>query len=298
MKKLIALLSVLTVALGAFTACGSEETESSTDLSSVISESVADNSSESSVAETSEADTTEAETTTETEKVTKATKTKTTTTKSEKTTATKSADSEADKNSGADMSFAGDGAGENTEIEIENADKYISAVERLYTAFASNDINTAMSATFPKTVLDAMNESGMTNMFSDQFGETDLMAGEGTPDFNQIKVIAVREADSDEIELAASYYSQIEGLCKAMNEAGVTYDMLMNNEVTEEQMIKLNDSGYLNANEDMEIIVDFEEYYYVTYSMNGEEIEMPVFKQSGDDIKIDITVLGLINSPQ
>ncbi|MCM1132284.1 MAG: hypothetical protein NC340_02315 [Ruminococcus flavefaciens] len=286
MKKIIALLSVLTMALTAFTACGSNEPESSSSVSAPeVSESNADTTESS--ADSSESET-EPETTAETTApTTKATVKKTTST-AEKTKATESEDSE--EGGMSDTSV--------TAVEIENADEYIGAMELLYNSLTSNDISQAVSATFPKSVLDAMDASGMSDMFLDQFSGSDFIDNDDAFDLDKLEVISVREATAEELETAQLYYSQIEGVCRVMIEAGVTYDMVMNNEATDEQMLILSESPYFTGEGDVDIIVDFEEYYYVTYSMNGEEMEAPVFRQSGDDMKIDITMLGFAQLAQ
>lgn len=113
-----------------------------------------------------------------------------------------------------------------------------------------------------------------------------------------IEIVSVRKAEPDEIKCAAMEYSSIEGLCNIMIDAGITYDMLLSGNIpdsfTDEELLELagNIALYTAENDNIEITVDFDSYDYVTFSFDGETVEIPVFRTVGDIFKADLMMIG------
>lgn len=293
MKKLIAMILALTSVMGILTACGDEKPESSENSVSDVSESISETSDELSESESR----TEAEETTETEMTAATEKTETTAVKIEKSTTIKVNESEIKDNSETDTT---ESETIGTETEIENADEYIESVTNLIEAMDNSDARKLIELSYPKNSFEAMNKAGMLESMVEQISNNAELSFEEWENYNDvdIEVVSVRKAEPDEIERAAMQYSSIEGLCNVMIDAGITYDMLLSGNLpdtfTDEELLELagNITLYTEENDNIEITVDFDSYDYVTFSFDGETVEIPVFKASGDIFKADLMMIG------
>lgn len=293
MKKILASVLAFMAVTAVFTSCGDDEPESS--ISSSVSESSqADESSESSEETTTSETTTEAETTTTTT-TEKADTTEEATTSAETTETT----TEASADSGNNNSEVLTGA------EIENADEYITAITNLFDAMTERDLNKCLEMSMPESTFKAMKETHMLDFMieavettGDIFDDVDEFED---VDISSIEVVSVRTADPEYLKAAEIQYSTFEGICNCLIDAGLTYDILMSDEMPEDMtaneltalMEKL--SVYTDGTQDIEITVDFETYDMVTYKAGNETVEYPVFRTSGGTPKIDLMMLGYMD---
>lgn len=291
MKKIFALIIAITAIFGTFTSCGKDESENSSGSVSEVSESIPKSSDESSESETESA-TTEVVTTTATEKSTTIAETT-----SVKTTAAETTQAVTTEIIKTDIS-------ENlpSETEIENADEYISTLKNLFDAEINSDTMKMLELSFPKDVFEAMNKAGMLDFMVESIGDVEnSLAMEELDNYESanIKVVSVRDIESDELESVKKEYSKIKGLCDCLINAGVTYDIILSgnmpDNLTNEEMLKLAEDVYFysNENSDIEITVDFQSYKYVTFAFNNEivKIELPMFI-TDDTAKIDLMMIG------
>ncbi len=293
MKKLIAMILALTSVVGILTACGGDKPESSENSVSDVSESISETSNELSESELI----TESEETTETEMTATTAKTETTTVKVEKSTTIKVDGSEIKDYS---ETYTTESKIVGTETEIENADEYIASVTNLIEAMDNSDARKLIELSYPKNSFEAMNKAGMLEFIVEQISNNAELSFEELENYDDvdIEVVSVRKAEPDEIERAAMQYSSVEGLCNVMIDAGITYDMLLYGNLpdtfTDEELMELagNIALYTEDNNNIEITVDFDSYDYVTFSFDGETVEIPVFKTAGDIFKADLMMIG------
>lgn len=289
MKKILAMLIAFTAVFSTFTACGDEPESSVSEIS------------ESSIAESSEEETepaAEAETTV-TEKVTAATETTVTVTTVTETTATVTTDTvttavEQTQENKKDIP-------ENPNAETEYAEEYITALKKIFEAEINSDAMAMIELAFPASVADAMQKTGMIDMMLEQIGDVNNeLAIEQLENYESIdiRVVGTKEIDSSDLEFVRKQYSSIKGMCDCMIDAGITYDMLMTNNfpenLTEEEILKLaeNINLYSDEDADFELTVDFLSYEYVTFALNNETIELPVFIDESGAAKIDLIMIG------
>ncbi len=291
MKKVLAMLIAVTAVLGTFTACGDEPESSVSEVS------------ESSISESSEEETEPV--TTETAETTAATKATTTakTTKAAKTTAvTKTtAAAETEAVTTAEKSQENTDIPENSYTEVEHADEYIATLKKLFEAERNSDAMAMIELSFPTGVFDAMTKTGMIDVMLEQIGDVNNeLAVEQLEDFESldIKVVSARKPEPSELKFVRRQYSGVKGMCDCMINAGITYDMLLSNNLpenlTDEEILKLAEdiTKYSDENADIELTVDFPSYEYVTFAFDDETIELPVFISEDGTAKIDLMMLG------
>lgn len=285
MKKILAMLIAVTAVLSTFTACGDEPESSSSEISSSISESSEEETEPiTEIAETTTAETTEATTTTKSTTVAK------TTTVAETETTTEVAD----KSHNTEIS-------ENSYTDVEHAEEYITALKKLFEAEVNSDVMAMIELSFPTSVFDGITKTGMINVMLEQVGNFDNeLTNEQLDDVENldIEVVSARKPEASELEFVRRQYSSVKGMCDCMTKAGVTYDMLMTNNLpenlTDEEILQLAEdiSKYSDTTAEIELIVDFPTYEYVTFAFDGETIELPVFISEDGSAKIDLMMLG------
>lgn len=284
MKKFLAILVAVTAVLGTFTACGKDDTESSSVSVSESSASTTDKADESSEPET-EAVTTETvteEATTVAETTTIATTTQAVTTESVETTAQEDTD--------ITENFV-------PATEIDDSE-YITAVKNLLYSFKEADTATAFEKSIPQSTFKAMKEAEMLDYILEQINsaEIDFDQTQNVDDM-EIEIISVKPADPEYVRTAGQMYSAFEGMCNTLLDAGLTYNMFINEEIPEdmttEELIALSEKlvAYTDQ-ENVEITVNFDFYNIVTFKANGNEAEYPVFRTAGDTAKIDLMMMG------
>lgn len=289
MKKILAIFIAVTALLGTFTACGNDESENSSGSVSEVSESIPESLEKSSESETESA-TTEAAKTTATEKST--TTAKTTAIETTKAVTTETAEPTTKEN--ADIS-----APENPDSETEIEDsEYIAAMKNLLSSFKDADTTKALESSIPKSTFDAIKKAEMLDFIIEQIDadETSFEQFQNIDNI-EIEIVSVRAAEPNYIRTAAETYSIFEGMCNTLIDAGLTYNMFVNEELPEdmtaEELVELSKKLVSYTNEtNVDITVDFIFYNLVIFRVNGNEAEYPVFKADGDTAKIDLMMIG------
>lgn len=289
MKKVLAMLIAVTAVLSTFTACGDEPESSSNSVSEV---------SESSISESSEEETepvtTEAAEKTATEKATTTAKITTVakTTAVETTQAVTTETAELTTQENTDIS-----ANPVTETEVDDSE-YIAAMKNLLNSLKDADTTKALESSIPKSTFEAMKEAEMLDFIIEQIGASEAAFGQfENIDDLEIEIVSVKAAEPNYVETAAKTYSAFEGMCNTLTDAGLTYNMFVNEELPEdmtaEELVEVSEKlvSYTNQT-DVDITVDFVFYNLVTFSVNGNEAEYPVFKTDGDIAKIDLMMTG------
>lgn len=289
MKKFLAMLIAVTAILSTLTSCGNDEPESSSDSVSEVSESTTENKDESSETET-ESPTTEDVKTTTTEKSTTTTTAKTTTVEITQAVTTENDETTTQENT--DIS-------ENpvNETEVDDSE-YIAAMKNLLNSLKDSDTTKALESSIPKSTFDAMKKAEMLDFIIEQIGASEATFGQfQNIDDLEIEIVSVKAAEPGYIETAAKTYSAFEGMCNTLTDAGLTYNMFVNEELpedmTDEELVEVSEKlvSYTNQT-DVDITVDFVFYNLVTFSVNGNEAEYPVFKTAGDIAKVDLMMTG------
>ncbi len=184
-----------------------------------------------------------------------------------------------------------------TETEVDDSE-YIAAMKNLLNSLKDSDTTKALESSIPKSTFDAMKRAEMLDFIIEQIGASEATFGQfQNIDDLEIKIISVKAAEPDYVETAAKTYSAFEGMCNTLTDAGLTYNMFVNEELPEdmtaEELVEVSEKlvSYTNQT-DVDITVDFVFYNLVTFSVNGNEAEYPVFKTAGDTAKVDLMMTG------
>lgn len=287
MKKFLAAVIALMSVTATFVSCGKDE--STADLAnlqnSTSESSKADESSESEDATeeseetTEETTTTEATTTEETTTTTEVTTTEAVTT-TEKTTAEPEVTT-AKKNSQ---------GGGNIDVDDDDADEYVALVADLMDSIIDGNYDETIELSFPNSTITAMKGAGMYDFFIDTFKDEMDLDDDDEYSYDTIEFVSIRNAEPDEYEESAEFYSSMEGIALAMIEADATYDALLSGELSDEQYEILAEDPFFTG--EGGIIVEFDEYYFITCNVDDEEIEVPAFRQSDGVLKLDLAAMG------
>lgn len=259
MKKLLSMVLALMSVTAIFTSCGTDEPESSANLTN-IGNSTSDSSQADESSETEETVTEAEETTTEAE----------TTTEETPETTTEAAQNEA---------VSGDA-------------EYIAAIDRLCDAVKASDNDEVIRSILPKSTYEAAKNIG----FSDFASELGLLEENST--YESIEVISVESVSAEDIKVIEQTLSMYELLFQTMGDMDITFDMMMNydeDDADDEYIKKMEEfDDIIDDYEDdfddgnIESIVDIESYDIVTLDVDGETTEMYFFKCRGDEMKVDI----------
>lgn len=165
---------------------------------------------------------------------------------------------------------------------------YIAALTEVYNAFESRDVDRILQLSVPESTYNSMKSIGFNQAIGDELEnifDTETNIG-------SVEVLSVETAESEELESIEKAYSFFDSIFGIMADAGLTYAMLSGEEdIPEEKMQlmeKLTDKFEdINDLENIDITVEFETYAHVTYSIDGEEVTMPVFNTAGEELKID-----------
>lgn len=183
---------------------------------------------------------------------------------------------------------------ETSESKAENSsnaltnDDYKSVLTEGYKAFESRDVDRILQLSVPESTYNSMKSTGFNKAIVDEFDnifDTETNIG-------NVEVLSVETAEPEELESIEKAYSFFDSIFGIMADTGITYAMLSGEEsIPEEkmQLMKELTSKFEDINdlENIDITVEFETYAHVTYSINGEEITMPVFNTVGEELKID-----------
>ncbi len=183
---------------------------------------------------------------------------------------------------------------ETSESKAENSsnaltnDDYKSVLTEGYKAFESRDVDRILQISVPEGTYNSMKSTGFNKAIVDEFDnifDTETNIG-------NVEVLSVETAEPEELESIEKAYSFFDSIFGIMADTGITYAMLSGEEsIPEEkmQLMKELTSKFEDINdlENIDITVEFETYAHVTYSINGEEITMPVFNTVGEELKID-----------
>ncbi len=276
MKKIIAMLVALTAVMGTLTACGdNDEKDDAKDKSSVSDskdEDDKDDDDESSEEETEPE--TEAETEEETEEETEA-----------ETEAETKAESKADDES----SESGEPVSADDEAE------YVALIDDVFSTMRDKDYSAFMRVVMPDEVCDSVEAWGMTaELFADSLGDLELE----DMVYDSVSVVSSRPATDEEISYMEGYYSLTKLTYDAAKKVGMTPEEMMGEaEMSDDTALALaeelgdliNVDDFGNMPEEY-VCVDILECDIVTFEIDGETDELPVYRTKTGNLKLDMVI--------
>ncbi len=170
-------------------------------------------------------------------------------------------------------------------------DDYKAILTEVYNAFESRDAERILQLSVPESTYNSMKSIGFNEIISDELDNF----FDAETDIDSVEVLTVETAEPEELVSIEKAYSFFDSILGIMADAGVTYAMLSSEENISEEKMQLmeeitNKIDDINNAEDIDITVEFETYAYVTYSIGGEEVTMPVFNTAGEELKIDSVI--------
>lgn len=170
-------------------------------------------------------------------------------------------------------------------------DDYKAILTEVYNAFESRDAERILQLSVPESTYNSMKSIGFNEIISDELDNF----FDAETDIDSVEVLTVETAEPEELVSIEKTYSFFDSILGIMADAGVTYAMLSGEENISEEKMQLmeeitNKIDDINNAEDIDITVEFETYAYVTYSIGGEEVTMPVFNTAGEELKIDSVI--------
>lgn len=170
-------------------------------------------------------------------------------------------------------------------------DDYKAILTEVYNAFESRDAERILQLSVPESTYNSMKSIGFNEIISDELDNF----FDAETDIDSVEVLTVETAEPEELVSIEKAYSFFDSILGIMADAGVTYAMLSGEENISEEKMQLmeeitNKIDDINNAEDIDITVEFETYAYVTYSIGGEEVTMPVFNTAGEELKIDSVI--------
>lgn len=170
-------------------------------------------------------------------------------------------------------------------------DDYKAILTEVYNAFESRDAERILQLSVPESTYNSMKSIGFNEIISDELDNF----FDAETDIDSVEVLSVETAEPEELVSIEKAYSFFDSILGIMADAGVTYAMLSGEENISEEKMQLmeeitNKIDDINNAEDIDITVEFETYAYVTYSIGGEEVTMPVFNTAGEELKIDSVI--------
>lgn len=170
-------------------------------------------------------------------------------------------------------------------------DDYKAILTEIYNAFESRDAERILQLSVPESTYNSMKSIGFNEIISDELDNF----FDAETDIDSVEVLTVETAEPEELVSIEKAYSFFDSILGIMADAGVTYAMLSGEENISEEKMQLmeeitNKIDDINNAEDIDITVEFETYAYVTYSIGGEEVTMPVFNTAGEELKIDSVI--------
>lgn len=170
-------------------------------------------------------------------------------------------------------------------------DDYKAILTEVYNAFESRDAERILQLSVPESTYNSMKSIGFNEIISDELDNF----FDAETDIDSVEVLTVETAEPEELVSIEKAYSFFDSILGIMADAGVTYAMLSGEKNISEEKMQLmeeitNKIDDINNAEDIDITVEFETYAYVTYSIGGEEVTMPVFNTAGKELKIDSVI--------
>lgn len=167
-------------------------------------------------------------------------------------------------------------------------DDYKAALTEVYKAFESRDVDRILQLSVPESTYNSMKSIGFNKTIED---ELDNLFDTET-NIDSVEVLSVETAELEDLKSIEKAYSFYDGIFSIMADAGITYAMLSGEEDIPEEKIQLMEKltdkfEDINDLENIDVTVEFETYAHVTYSINDEEVTMPVFNTAGEELKID-----------